>query len=123
MGCENPSLPNGLTPRLYAVAGRAGQESSCDCESFGLCDYFLGRHCHNLTYESVQASRSRSEQFFKVTARYLESTTRIARRWFRVMNGGAEHEVKRPMIEKVRDRRTGLALEVIKSAREKGLSI
>ena len=38
--------------------------------------------------------------------------TRDARRWFRVMQGGAAHEVKRPIIDKVRDRRTGIALEV-----------
>lgn len=84
---------------------------------------FLCRYCHNLTYESVQASRSKSEKFFKIIARDLESTTREALQWFRVMRGGVVHEVKRPTMDKVRDRRVGIALEVTKLAREKGLSL
>lgn len=39
------------------------------------------------------------------------------------MRGGTVHEVKRPLIDKVRDRRSGIALEVTKRAREKALSL
>jgi hypothetical protein len=40
-----------------------------------------------------------------------------------VTRGGVVHEVMRPMIDKGRNRRTGLALEVTKLALEKGWSI
>ena len=85
--------------------------------------HFLCRHCHYLTYESVQASRTNSEKFFKEIAQDLESTTRKARLWFSVMRDRVVHQVKRPIIDKVRERRTGIALEVTKRAREKGLSV
>lgn len=77
-----------------------------------------------LSYESAQSSRKKSEKFFQALARDLDSTTRQARSWLRVTHpGGAVHEVKRPVGESVRDRRTGIALMVTKLAREQGLSI
>lgn len=86
--------------------------------------YFFCRHCYDLSYESAQSSRRRSERFFHRIANDLQSTTREARLWFRVSYpAGAVHEVKRPTINKVRDRRTGIGLIVTKLAREKGLSI
>lgn len=85
--------------------------------------YFFCRHCHDLNYESVLTSHKKSERLFKDIARDLESTTRVARLWFRVTRGGVVHEVKRPMIERVRDRRTGIALLVTREARRKGLSV
>lgn len=85
--------------------------------------YFLCRHCYDLSYESAQSSRMRSESFFRMIAHDLESTTRQARLWFRVTHGGVVHEVKRPVIDKVRDRRTGVALVVAKAAHAKGLSV
>jgi hypothetical protein len=87
------------------------------------CFRFLCRHCHDLSYESAQSSRKKSERFFQAIARDMESTTREARLWFRVRQGGVVHEVKRPTIEKVRDRRTGVALVVTKQARLRGLSV
>ena len=85
--------------------------------------YFSCRQCYDLSYESAQSSHKKSEAFFKLIARDLESTTREARLWFRVMHGGVVHEVKKPIIEKVRDRQIGIALAVTKEAREKGLSL
>jgi hypothetical protein len=87
------------------------------------CLRFLCRHCYDLSYESAQSSRKKSQYFFKAVARKLESTTAEARLWFRLTRGGVVHEVKRPIIERVRDRRTGVALVVTKLARAKGLSV
>lgn len=85
--------------------------------------YFFCRHCHDLSYESAQSSRTWSEGFFQKIARDLGTTTRVARLWFRVTRGGVVHEVKRPIIERVRDRRTGVALAVTKAARANGLTV
>jgi len=84
---------------------------------------FFCRLCHQLSYESAQSSRKKSERFFKLIARDLESTTRVARLWFRVSRLGIAPEIKRPVIEKVRDRRSGIALLITKEARTKGLSV
>lgn len=85
---------------------------------------FLCRGCHDLTYESAQSSRKKSERFFHGIARTLETTTREARRWFRVTQPGAVvHEVKRPVTGKVRDRRTGIALITTQQARRQGLTV
>lgn len=85
--------------------------------------YFSCRQCFDLSYESAQSSRNKSERFFQDIARHLECTTRVARLWFRVTYGGVAHEIKRPAIEKVRDRRKGIALLITKQAREKGLTL
>jgi hypothetical protein len=86
--------------------------------------YFFCRHCYDLSYESAQSSRKKSEKFFQALARDLDSTTRQARSWLRVTHpGGAVHEVKRPILNKVRDRRTGIALMITKQARGRGLMV
>ena len=87
------------------------------------CFRFFCRRCHDLGYESAQVSRSKSEQFFRLIATDLQSTTREARLWFRITRGGLVHEVKRPIIEKVRDLRKGFALSLTKVARSQGLSV
>lgn len=84
---------------------------------------FFCRDCHNLSYESAQSSHKKSERFFHRIAQDLETTTREARLWFRLQKGGIVHEVKRPLMGKVRDRRTGIALIVTKQARQRGLSL
>jgi hypothetical protein len=86
---------------------------------------FLCRHCHNLTYESAQMSGTKTERFFQRTGRTLHSTTREARRWVRLNYAVQSYvsEVKRPVLNKTRDRRTGIALIVTKKARSKGLTL
>jgi hypothetical protein len=89
-------------------------------------EYFFCRHCYGLTYESVQSSHSPTEAFFKRIACDLNSTLREARRFVRLQyceSGAYVHEVKRPGIRKVRDRRTGISLYLTKEARKKGLSL
>ena len=89
-------------------------------------EYFFCRHCYDLTYESVQLSDARTKAFFKLIARDLNSTPREARRFVRLQyfeSGAYVHEVKRPVITKVRDRRTGIPLYLTKEARRKGLSL
>jgi hypothetical protein len=77
-----------------------------------------------LSYESAQTSRSKSQQFFREITQTLESTMREARLWFRISYAaGVVHEVKRPAIDKVRHRRTGLALDLTKQAQREGLSV
>jgi hypothetical protein len=83
---------------------------------------FFCRHCYDLSYESVQASRGKSESFFREIAQKLRITMREARLLIPVRDG-AVHEVKRPVIEKVRDRRTGVALVITEHARGQGLSV
>ena len=84
--------------------------------------YFRCRHCYGLTYESAQASRSRSTAFFRRVANNLEGNCREARLWFRVRYAGVVHEVKRPGLE-ARERRTGLRRVIVRMAQEKGLSV
>jgi hypothetical protein len=84
--------------------------------------YFRCRHCYGLTYESAQASRSRSAAFFRRVANNLEGNPREARLWFRTHYGGVVHEVKRPEL-KARERRTGLSRVIVRMAQEKGLSV
>ncbi len=86
--------------------------------------YFFCRHCHDLTYTSAQMSRDSTQKFLQATARDLGVTTREARRWFELnYDTPCIQEVQRPIINKGRDRRTGLALMVTKLARTKGLSV
>ena len=87
------------------------------------CFRFFCRLCYDLTYESAKCSRKKSERFFRLIARDLDSTPRLARMWFRVTRRGVVPEIKRPIIDRVRDRRTGLALRVTKQARMLGLSV
>ena len=91
------------------------------CETYG----FFCRRCHNLTYESSQSSGTKKERFFQTKARSLGSTTREARRLIRLQPSTplGVHEIKRPVINKIRERRTGFALLVAKHACNKGLSV
>jgi hypothetical protein len=86
---------------------------------------FLCRHCYDLTYESAQMSRGMTEKFFQRVARTLQSNTREARRWVRLNYAKQSYvsEVKRPAMNKTRERRTGIALLVTKTARSKGLTL
>ena len=87
--------------------------------------YFFCRRCYNLTYSSVQFSHTRAYALRKKAARKLDVTTRQAFWWIslRYTGGRTIHEVKRPVIDTVRTRRTGLALRLTKQATENGLSI
>jgi hypothetical protein len=87
--------------------------------------YFFCRYCYDLTYSSVQSSHTRGYAIRKKAAGELDVTTRQASWWIilRYTDGHTIHEVKRPVIDAVRIRRTGLALRLTKQAREKGLSI
>jgi hypothetical protein len=86
---------------------------------------FFCRRCHNLTYESSQSSGTKKERLFQTKARSLGSTTREARRVIRLQCSPpvGVHEIKRPILNDTRDRRTGFALFVAKQARGKGLSV
>jgi hypothetical protein len=85
---------------------------------------FFCRRCHDLSYESSQSSGMKKESFFKARAKSLGSTTREARRWI-CLNSPASsvHEIKRPVVNKTRERRSGFALYVTRQARSKGLTI
>jgi hypothetical protein len=115
--------PNYGGVRWWFLCPRCSRRASrLHLPSRGGSRFFCSR-CHDLSYESAQSSRKKSTRFFQGIAKDLESSTREARLWFRVTRGGAVHEVKRPVIEKVRDRRTGIALMVTKQARRQGLSV
>lgn len=86
--------------------------------------WFLCRYCYELTYESVQTSGTKVSKFFKATAKELHTTTREARQWIRLnASPSYVHEVKRPVPNNVRERRTGFALQLTKQARSKGLNL
>ena len=87
--------------------------------------HFFCRHCYNLTYSSIQCSNTRGYALRKNAARELGVTTRQAFWWIslRYIGGRTLHEVKRPVVDPVRTRRTGLALRLTKQAKENGLSI
>ena len=85
---------------------------------------FFCRHCHELTYESAQLSGTKESRSLKDFANKLHLRTRIARQWYRMETNPAHvHEIKRPELSKVRDRRTGNDLQFTKEARSKGLSV
>ena len=86
---------------------------------------FFCRRCHDLTYESVQRSGSKTEKFFQGVARTLHTSTREARRWVRLNYAKQSYvpEVKRPVLDKTRERRTGIPLLVTKKALSKGLTL
>ena len=70
----------------FVVRPAAGESHVCILPSDAY--YFSCRHCYDLSYESVQSSRTKSQYFFNGVAQHLESTTRQARLWFRVVYGG-----------------------------------
>jgi hypothetical protein len=86
---------------------------------------FFCRRCHDLTYESSQRSGTKTERYFQSVARSLGTTTREARRWVRLQysSGSTVHEIKRPAVNKRRDRRNGFALTLTKNARQEGLTL
>jgi hypothetical protein len=87
-------------------------------------DCFLCRCCHALTYESAQSSGTKAWKNFQTLGRKSQIATREVVRWLRLEDDLSEvHEVKRPAVNKIRDRRTGFALLVTKKARSKGLSL
>lgn len=73
--------------------------------------YFFCRHCYDLTYESAQSSRTRSDTFFSIAANEIGATKRVARLSVRLRytEGRGVQEVKRPVINRARDRRNGIA--------------
>jgi hypothetical protein len=86
--------------------------------------HFFCRFCHDLTYESAQASGTKRWKIFQTVGRKTQNTTRDVARWLRLEDAQIYiHEVKRPLLNKVRDRRTGFALLVTREARRKGLSL
>jgi hypothetical protein len=86
--------------------------------------HFFCRYCHNLTYESAQSSGTKRWSIFQTVGKETHTATREVARWLRLENIPIYvHEVKRPAVNKVRDRRTGFALVVTKEARRKGLSL
>jgi hypothetical protein len=86
---------------------------------------FFCRRCHALTYESVQSSGTKGEAFFQAMARSLGSTTHEARTWIRLNHSTASsvHEIKRPLVNNTRERRTGFGLNLTRQARSQGLTI
>lgn len=85
---------------------------------------FFCRHCHDLTYESSQLSGTEIRKLYQRIAKKVQTTTREVRIWTGLeSNPSFVHEVKRPALNKVRDRRVGFALELTKTARSKGLNI
>ncbi len=87
--------------------------------------YFFCRHCYDLTYESVQSAGSWADKLFEKAAREINASKRVARLWVRLThtNGQGIQEVKRPVIDKGRNRRSGVALRMTKLAQMKGLNI
>jgi hypothetical protein len=105
-----------LCPKCSRRVSRLYKPSQAYC--------FFCRHCHDLTYESAQLSGTKMRKVVQATARKVDTTTREVRRWILLdSNPCFVHEVKRPVVNKVRDRRTGFALLVTQEARSKGLSI
>jgi hypothetical protein len=69
-------------------------------------------------------SGTKQSKFFKDLAREMQIPTRQAAQWFRLEDAPIYlHEVKRPAVNNVRDRRTGVALFLTKKARSQGLSL
>jgi hypothetical protein len=105
-----------LCPRCNRRASLLYKPSNSRC--------FFCRCCHDLTYESAQTSRSRVAKFLKAAAKEMHMTTRQARQWIRWERDPAYVQgVKRPIINKVRDRRTGLSLLLTKQTRNEDLTI
>jgi hypothetical protein len=99
-----------LCPKCSRRVSRLYKPSSSYC--------FFCRHCHNLTYESTQLSGTQAAKLDKALAEETQTTTREVRTWDRLhANPSAVVEVKRPAMNKVRDRRTGFALLLTKQAR------
>jgi hypothetical protein len=85
--------------------------------------WFFCRHCHDLTYESVQSRGTERADLFKGIAEAMQISTREAARWYRLEAAPIHiHEIKRP-VDRVRNRRTGVALLLTKKARSQGLSL
>jgi len=86
--------------------------------------HFSCRRCHNLSYESTQSSHSASERHFQGLAREIGITTREARIWSHLTDSDAAvTDTKRPILNKVRKRRTPMGRIIAKLAREKRLTI
>lgn len=86
--------------------------------------HFSCRSCHNLSYESTQSSHSASERHFQGLAREIGITTREARLWSHLTDSDAAvPDTKRPILNKVRKRRTAMGRIIAKLAREKALTI
>lgn len=85
---------------------------------------YLCRHCFDLAYESTQLSGTKRWKAFQACGKSLGVPTREAARRIRLEYAPQElHEVKRPTMEKVQDRRTGFALSLTQQARKLGLSL
>ena len=86
--------------------------------------HFSCRSCHNLSYESAQSSRSPAQKSLQCLGREMGITTREAKLWFRLTHStGAVPDTKRPILNKVRRRRSRIGQVIAKLARENGLSI
>jgi hypothetical protein len=87
---------------------------------------FFCRDCHNLTYESAQLSGTDAGRVLLTIAARLDITRYEARQWV-ALNPQEEpfalHEVMTPVVNGIRDRRTGPALLLTKEARKRGLSL
>jgi hypothetical protein len=85
---------------------------------------FFCRHCHDLRYESAQLSGTEGSKYLQAIAKSEHITTHEALLSLRLkMNPPYIHEIKRPVLNKVRDRRTGFALLLTKQARAEGLTV
>jgi len=85
---------------------------------------FFCRDCHDLSYQSSQLSGSEESKYLEAIAKKERTTTREALLSLRLkMEPAFIHEIKRPLLNKVRDRRTGFALQLTKQARAQGLSV
>jgi hypothetical protein len=90
---------------------------------------FFCRHCHNLDYESMKLSGTALGRDLKIVVAEKLKMTRYEARLNEALKYKAHpfgvfalNEVKYPLMNRVRDRRTGLALKLTKTARQRGLS-
>lgn len=85
---------------------------------------FFCRYCHDLTYESAQSSGTKQWKKFQIAGKKAHIATREVARWLRLKQRPiCVHEVKRPILKKIRDRKTGFALLLTKEARRQDLSL
>lgn len=93
-----------LCPKCRRRVSRLYKPSAVYC--------FFCRHCHNLTYESAQTSGSKRWNAFKAHGKKVGIPTREAARHIKLEYAPLElHQVKRPIMNTVRDR-DPLALDV-----------